>query len=224
VLDYLQRRVPSGARILDVAAAQGNFTLTLAELGYAVTWNDLRFELAEYVKAKYEYGIVEYAPGNVLELAVGEPFDAILLAEVVEHVAHPDQFLRKVSDLLRPGGWIILTTPNGGYIRNRLPRFSDCKSPEQYEDMQFRPDGDGHIFLLHDDEIIRLSRLAGLEVHELRHYCNPLTSGHLKLGSALKVIPKSVVDAIERMTASLPARAVRKVHTGTVAALRKVRV
>src|ERR1700732_2675150 len=48
--------VPRGARVLDIAAAQGNFSLSLAELGYDVTWNDLRAELAEYVQLKYEFG------------------------------------------------------------------------------------------------------------------------------------------------------------------------
>ena len=38
--------LPPGARILDVAAAQGNFSIALAELGYEVTWNDMRAELA----------------------------------------------------------------------------------------------------------------------------------------------------------------------------------
>ncbi|MGH8165407.1 MAG: hypothetical protein ACREP1_13845, partial [Rhodanobacteraceae bacterium] len=36
--------LPPGARVLDVAAAQGNFSLTLAEMGYEVTWNDRRAE------------------------------------------------------------------------------------------------------------------------------------------------------------------------------------
>jgi 2-polyprenyl-6-hydroxyphenyl methylase/3-demethylubiquinone-9 3-methyltransferase len=223
-LAYTRRLVPAGARILDVAAAQGNFTLGLAELGYEVTWNDLRSELADYVKLKHERGIVHYLPGNVIDLVVDAPFDAILLTEVIEHVAHPDRFLRTIAKLLRNNGWLILTTPNGGYIRNKLPRFSDCKNPEQFEATQFKPDTDGHIFLLHDDELVRLSNLAGLEVHDLRHFCNPLTGGHMKLAAALKVLPSSWVDGLERMTRILPQGVGRKLHFETIAALRKISV
>lgn len=222
ILECVTRLLPGGARILDVAAAQGNFTLLLAELGYRVTWNDLRSDLAGYVRAKHEYGHVEYLPGNVLDLGASEPFDAILLAEIIEHVAHPDRFLRKISEFVRSDGWIILTTPNGGYLRNRLPRFSDCEVPEQYESVQFRPNADGHIFLLHDDEIIRLSRIAGLAVHDLRHYCNPLTNGHMKLAGPLRVIPQTWVEWFERATLNLPASFVRRLHAGTIAALRRV--
>jgi 2-polyprenyl-6-hydroxyphenyl methylase/3-demethylubiquinone-9 3-methyltransferase len=220
-IELVRRLLPPPARILDVAAGQGNFTLALAELGYEVTWNDLRAELADYVKTKHERGIVEYRPGNVFELTVDTPFDAVLLTEVIEHVAHPDRFLRKISQLLRPRGWAVLTTPNGGYVRNALPRFSDCAHPEQYEPIQFLPDGDGHIFLLHDDEIARLSQDAGLELSEIRHFCNPLTNGYLRLGGVLKRLPPSWVERIEGLTTSLPPTIVRKLHTATIAALQK---
>jgi 2-polyprenyl-3-methyl-5-hydroxy-6-metoxy-1,4-benzoquinol methylase len=220
-LERIQRLVPPGARILDIAAAQGNFTLTLAELGYEVTWNDLRDELAGYVKAKHERGLVHYAPGNVLELRFPEPFDAILLGEVIEHVARPDHFLEKISRFLRPGGFIVMTTPNGGYVRNPLPRFSDCVNPEQFEALQFKPNADGHIFLLHDDEIDRLSRLAGLDVHELSHFGNSLTNGHLKLERLLRLVPAPVIDGLEWLTTRLPERVERKLHAGTIAVLRR---
>ena len=220
-VELLQRLVPKGSRVLDVAAAQGNFTLTMAELGYEVTWNDFRSELADYVKAKHERGVVHYVPGNALELTFREPFDAILLGEVIEHVAHPDRFLAKISEFVRPGGWIILTTPNGGYVRNPLPRFSDCPNPDQYEALQFKPNADGHIFLLHDDEIERLSAAAGLELRELLHFGNVLTNGHMKLNFLLKVIPTPVIDSLEGFSTRLPAGAARKLHAGTVAALYK---
>jgi hypothetical protein len=47
-----------GATILDLAAAQENFTLALAERGYRVTWNGLRTDLAGYVQKKHERGEV----------------------------------------------------------------------------------------------------------------------------------------------------------------------
>ena len=220
-LECLRQVVPSGSRILDVAAAQGNFTLALAELGYDVTWNDYRSDLADYVRAKHEHGVVHYVPGNALELQFPEPFDAVLLGEVIEHVAHPDRFLAKIAEFIRPGGWIILTTPNGEYVRNRLPRFSDCENPEQYEALQFKPNADGHIFLLHDDEIRRLSRAAGLEVREIRYFSNVFTSGHMKLNALLRVVPTRVVDDLERLTTRLPEPVVRKLHSATVATLQK---
>jgi 2-polyprenyl-6-hydroxyphenyl methylase/3-demethylubiquinone-9 3-methyltransferase len=221
-LETVRGLLTPGSRILDVAAAQGNFTLALAEDGYEVTWNDLREELADYVRLKHSSGQVQYLPGNVLEIRPPHLFDAILLTEVIEHVAHPDVFLRSVAAHLRPEGWLILTTPNGGYFRNRLPSFSDCVDPSQFEEIQFRPDADGHIFLLHDDEILRLAEAAGLQPCVLRHFGNPLTNGHVKLRHVLPLLPPRFVEACERLGDHLPSSLSRRFHFGTLAVFRKL--
>jgi 2-polyprenyl-6-hydroxyphenyl methylase/3-demethylubiquinone-9 3-methyltransferase len=203
-LGLVAEAVPAGARILDVAAAQGNFTLSLAEMGYDVTWNDLRFELADYVRMKHESGTISFAPGNVFELEFPSLFDAVLITEVIEHVAHPDEFLAKIAQLVRPGGYVVMTTPNGAYFRNQLPKFSECADPSTYEAIQFRPNSEGHIFLLYPDEVEQLATGAGLEIERLELFSNPLTNGHIKLESLLRVVSKPAVFAIEKATQQLP--------------------
>jgi 2-polyprenyl-6-hydroxyphenyl methylase/3-demethylubiquinone-9 3-methyltransferase len=203
-LQLLTEVLPRGAHILDVAAAQGNFSLALAEMGFEVTWNDLRRDLAGYVRLKHERGTVHYAPGNVFDLEFQSPFDAVLMTEVIEHVAHPDRLLQRVRGLVRPGGYVVMTTPNGRYFRNRLPKFSDCPDPAMYESVQFKPDADGHIFLLHPEEIAALGRSSGLDVDALMLFTNPLTQGHLKTERLLRVLPAAIVDAVEQATRRMP--------------------
>jgi 2-polyprenyl-3-methyl-5-hydroxy-6-metoxy-1,4-benzoquinol methylase len=205
-IDLVTKAASPPALILDLAAAQGNFTLHLAELGYRVIWNDLRDELADYVRQKYEFGHVDYKSGNIFDLPlemIGK-FDVILATEVIEHVAHPDDFLHKLASLLKKDGTIVLTTPNGGYFRNRLPRFSECPDPSVYESVQFKPNSDGHIFLLHPEELTLLADKAGLEVKELILFTNPLTNGHLKTQRFLRILPKWVVGLNENLTKKLP--------------------
>lgn len=195
--DLISEALNPGATILDMGAAQGNFSLALAELGYRVTWNDLRAELADYVRLKYERGDIRYAPGNAFELSFSEPFDAVLITEIIEHVAHPDAFLQNAAKLVRPGGYIVMTTPNGGYFRNRLPRFSDCADPSMYEAQQFQPDDEGHIFLLWPDEIQTLAARSGLQLQTLRLLTTPLTNGHVKTSGLLRILPEAVVNGLE---------------------------
>src|SRR4051794_27630336 len=64
VIDDVRRLLPAGASVLDIAGAHGNFSLTLAEAGYVVTWNDLACETEGYVRLKYERGQIAYSPGN----------------------------------------------------------------------------------------------------------------------------------------------------------------
>lgn len=211
-LDFVRKIAKPGAKILDVAGAQGNFTLSLAELGYEVTWNDLRKELADYVKLKWEKGTINFVPGNVFELGFDANFDIVLIAEIIEHVAHPDEFLIKISQMLKPGGYIVMTTPNGEYFLNTLPKFSDCPDPSQFEAKQFQPNAEGHIFLLHLDEVELLASRSGLSVIEKKFFNNFLTNGHIKLRNILKFIPKLAVNASEKLTLFLPRILQRKLN------------
>ena|SRR2546421_2614906 len=204
-LRLLTEVLEPGARILDIAAAQGNFSLALAELGFDVTWNDLRADLADYVRLKYERGQIRFAPGNVFELQFPSLFDTVLITEIIEHVAHPDDFLAKAAALVRPGGYIVMTTPNGGYFKNTLPKFSECADPAIYESVQFKPNSDGHIFLLHVEEIEPLARRAGLSVDRIALFTNPLTAGHVKTEALLRITPRFLVNALEAATQTLPA-------------------
>jgi 2-polyprenyl-3-methyl-5-hydroxy-6-metoxy-1,4-benzoquinol methylase len=210
-----------GARILDIAAAQGNFSIALAEMGHDVTWNDLREDLAGYVRLKYERGKLNFAPGNAFELSFPSLFDAVLITEIIEHVAHPDDFLVKTAQLVRPGGYIVMTTPNGAYFRNRLPKFSDCADPSVYEAAQFKPNSDGHIFLLHPNEIQPLASRAGLEVEAVALFTNPLTNGHMKMEIVLRALPRRLVSSIEAVTQRLPDLISRKLLVQMAVRFRK---
>jgi 2-polyprenyl-3-methyl-5-hydroxy-6-metoxy-1,4-benzoquinol methylase len=212
---------PAGGTVLDIAAAQGNFSLALAEAGFEVTWNDLREELVDYVRLKHETGVVHFAPGNAFDLTFPGLFDTVLISEIIEHVAHPDDFLRQVASLVKPNGFIVMTTPNGEYFRNRLPKFSDCADASIYETAQFQPDGDGHIFLLHEFEVLELAKSIALQVVDISFFTNPLTAGHMKLHRLLPFLPTGVVLMVERMLSDhTSGKLRRRLHTHMVTTFR----
>lgn len=218
-LALLDEALPAGATVLDLAAAQGNFSIAMARRGWRVTWNDLRADLAGYVRLKAGALPLAFAPGNAFELAFGAPFDAVLATEVIEHVAHPDRFLAQAAALVRPGGCIVVSTPNGAYARNTLPRFDAC-DPQTLEAGQFKPDADGHLFLLHPDELCTLAARAGLVVERLLLFTNPLSAGHLKTEALLRRLPAARVQALEAASRRLPARLQRRLLVHMAARLR----
>ncbi|WGV24078.1 class I SAM-dependent methyltransferase [Halotia branconii] len=213
ILELIQKVAKPGAKVLDVAAGQGNFSLMLAELGYEVTWNDFREDLIDYVKLKREYGTINYVPGNVFSVSFDFDFDVVLIAEIIEHVAHPNEFLNKIAQMVKPGGYIIMSTPNGEYFQNRLPKFSECQDPSVFESMQFQPDADGHIFLLHLDEVKLIAQQANLSILETRLFNNTLTNGYLKSRNLFKVMPHNWINVCEKFTNQLPVILQRKVHS-----------
>ena len=220
-LNCIDQFLPPGSTIIDVAAGQGNFSLSLAERGFILTWNDLRDDLVEYVKLKYEKGTVNFIPGNAFELGFKECFDCVLISEVIEHVAHPDEFLINASAMVKPGGLIVMSTPNGRYFRNNLPKFSDCPDTSIFENVQFKPNSDGHIFLLWPDEVQWLAKTANLRILKSTYHSNPLTCGHLKLERLLKVLPKSSVMALEKFFNSLPSAIHSHFSYGSITVFKK---
>ena len=223
-LSALQKHTPAKGKVLDLAAAQGNFSIAAAQLGYQVTWNDLRDDLIDYVRLKLPDAFdLDFISGNIFEIddSYEGIFDTVMAFEIIEHVAHPDEFLHSISKLIKPGGRIIISTPNGGYFRNPLPRFSDFPDPSVFESEQFKPDSDGHIFLLHQDEIESLSNKAGLLIEYFHLLTNPLTAGHIKLRYLHRILPKVMIDWIEQLSAKLPMFLRRRIQSSTLVVLKK---
>ncbi len=223
-LDAVRKYAPSGGRVLDMAAGQGNFSLQLASEGYRVAWNDLRAELADYIRLKSPLAErIDFIPGNAFELGAAHQgaYDVVLATEIIEHTAHPDRFLRQAAQLVKPGGAIVITSPNGQYFRNSLPKFSDVDDPSAFEAVQFKPDADGHIFLIWRDELQIFADQSGLALAEFRLFTNPLTAGHVKLSPLLRVLPQALVRGIERATQNLPFALSARLNAHWVAVFRR---
>lgn len=65
-------------------------------------------------------GLTDYISGDInareyLALAGGGPFDAIVCFETLEHVRDPQLFLYDLRRLVRSGGYLVLSVPDGKY-------------------------------------------------------------------------------------------------------------
>ena len=75
-------------------------------------------------------------------------FALVIACEVIEHVAHGDQFARQLMEFVAPGGHLLVTTPNGSHVRSKLPTYSQVTDFSALEALQFKPDADGHLYHL----------------------------------------------------------------------------
>ena len=99
-----KRLVPDGRNrsALDVGARNGTQSQWLKTRGYTVRSIDVepRFESCELVNAN------EPLPFDT------DSFDLIWCSEVIEHLVEPKESLQEMLRVCKPGGRIILTTPN----------------------------------------------------------------------------------------------------------------
>jgi 2-polyprenyl-6-hydroxyphenyl methylase/3-demethylubiquinone-9 3-methyltransferase len=105
-------------RALDVGCGVGEFTLILKGLGYAVEAVDGN---EEQMKTVCSLGF----RGETANLENGLPytdrsFSLVTCLEVIEHVSLAEQLLEHIQRVLRPGGYLLLSTPNFAFLNNRL--------------------------------------------------------------------------------------------------------
>jgi 2-polyprenyl-3-methyl-5-hydroxy-6-metoxy-1,4-benzoquinol methylase len=104
-----------GKQILDFGAGLGTMSMALRELGAQVIAVE-PFGWRECEKA----GIRSYR--SLSELPRTARFDLVVAIQVVEHLPLPWVTLKELGDLLKPGGWLHLGTPNSNGLNARVCR------------------------------------------------------------------------------------------------------
>lgn len=112
---------PPGAAVLEVGVTPGHFTELLVESGYRVSGVDLdpftRQALWARLGVEVRQANLEREPLPFADAS----FDWIVFSEVIEHLVYsPLPVLREFHRVLRPGGRVLISTPNELYVKSRL--------------------------------------------------------------------------------------------------------
>lgn len=106
-------------RILEIGCGLGYLTYSLNKEGYNTTGLDISKEAIS--NAKQNYGDY-YIWGDLHEYSSSHAneYDIIIFTEVIEHLHDITTFMQSLLKLLKPGGKIILTTPNKSFYPNEV--------------------------------------------------------------------------------------------------------
>lgn len=110
IVDHLNERPDhTGQLFLDVGCSSGEIMYLAKNVGYKVTGVELNPRTASIARAngfEIHIGTLESAqyPDN--------SFDVVHMGDVIEHVPDPHAFLAETHRILRPGGELIIITPN----------------------------------------------------------------------------------------------------------------
>lgn len=106
----LVKKHNDGAHLLDIGCGEGFFLFSASKFGYATKGVELSEDAAAY--ARKEFGLdVETKPFEEVRFPENH-FDVITLWQVLEHMLYPLMVLEEVHRILKPGGMLVITTPN----------------------------------------------------------------------------------------------------------------
>lgn len=118
ILELLPDRKPLS--ILDAGCGNGYVAGKLSEAGYQVSGFDIsddgiQIALKSYPGVHFE---IHSIYDDLTELF--DPVDVVIASEVIEHLYFPQRFLDNIYKVIKPGGYLILTTLYHGYLKNLI--------------------------------------------------------------------------------------------------------
>jgi 2-polyprenyl-3-methyl-5-hydroxy-6-metoxy-1,4-benzoquinol methylase len=115
---FVVRFVESGARVLEIGAGAGSIARPLTEVLHAkVTALEIDQASADYLETFCERVVrADLNQADWTAQFKGEPpYDAVVIADVLEHLLDPLSTLRAAATLLKPDGAVVVSLPHAGH-------------------------------------------------------------------------------------------------------------
>lgn len=108
-------------RVLDLGCGNGAMMAALAGAGFQVSGCDPSESGLEFARRSLPDANIKVMGVYDDPSELGEAdFDVVVSAEVVEHLFSPRALPRFARQVLKPGGYLIVTTPYHGYLKNLM--------------------------------------------------------------------------------------------------------
>lgn len=156
----LLQLVPESARVLEVGCAHGAFSSALKQV-----------KKCQVIGVEIDAASAQTAQSRVDELFVGDiaallkagtfagDFDAVIVADVLEHLLDPVDVLRRLAGCLKRGGAVLCSIPNVGHM-SVLLSLMNGRFPRTREGLLDAT----HIHFFGEADVLKLFRAAGYAV------------------------------------------------------------
>jgi SAM-dependent methyltransferase len=150
-----RRHVRPPARVLEIGCAHGRFLTLLADVGVSGDGVELN---ADAARLATQQGLAVFH-GDLLDARFPDAsFDIVYLKHVIEHLIDVPATLAEIHRILKPGGWILIATPN-----------VDCPLVAWFGADTWDLDVPRHLNLYSPDSLRRQLVRHGLVVRSVRH-------------------------------------------------------
>ena len=168
MIDRLIRpHLKADSKLLEIGCGAGNLLLQAMVRGSYPVALDLAKQALTFVRSRLQEAMSSSAAprdflclqsvGELLPLA-SNSFDCILLSEVVEHLETPHISIKEAARVLRPGGRLLVTTPNYRSFWPLMERAVDMLN------MAPKMAGEQHISRFDPNSLKRLLIESGLRI------------------------------------------------------------
>ncbi|MEI7428836.1 MAG: class I SAM-dependent methyltransferase [Betaproteobacteria bacterium] len=162
VLNQVTKTTKKNITACDVPCGAGSFSRRLAESGINVTAVDI---------AAADNFIFDPTKRILHDCNKGLPFDKesldfVISIEGIEHLENPSEFIRECARVAKPGGLIILTTPNVDSFRSR--KYAFFRGYHKYFGPSENSQKDsGHLLPVDAMFVVNTARKSGLEIVDI---------------------------------------------------------
>ncbi len=110
----LASQMVTGLHVLDAACGEGYGSKLLASTAASVTGIDISAEAINHACSQYgQLENLEFIQADCSQLDLGDKkFDAIVSFETLEHLQNQESMLAGFRRLLKPGGWLLISSPD----------------------------------------------------------------------------------------------------------------
>ncbi|MFN3551188.1 MAG: class I SAM-dependent methyltransferase [Endomicrobiia bacterium] len=150
---FATKYLPDGEKFLDIGCGGGEIAILTKHKYKEIYGVDISDKALE--EAKKKGMIVKKINLNYESLPYPENFfDAVVCLDVIEHILDPFHLIKEIRKVLKPGGTLILTTPNFRKIKNILTLILKGRFPKTSGDSTGWDGGHLHYFTYKDIEYI----------------------------------------------------------------------
>jgi SAM-dependent methyltransferase len=146
------RYIPAGARVLDAGCGRSLFTEIRPRWPFTIVAADVDHALLKSRRDGFPDVRWLAAPAHPLPFK-DKAFDVVFAGELIEHLSDPRTALVEFDRVLRPGGTLVLTTPNRHRLANRVDGSDRPYSPDHLSELTY-------------DEVCALFDATGFDVVE----------------------------------------------------------
>jgi SAM-dependent methyltransferase len=162
VYEWIGERL-RGASVIDMACGEGYGSDVLARTAKAVVGVDANPEAHEHARLRYRRENLRFERDLVERF--GEPADAVVFLQTIEHLQDPAATLEHFKGLVGDGGTVFLSTPN---VLTLAPKGA-ARSDNPWHVHEYRAREFAELCRAHfaDVEMLGLFHARKLRVHEL---------------------------------------------------------